>query len=313
LSSPHAASSSTVSAVSATTSSAGSRWLPVLSLMLGAASWGFLWYPFRIMQAGGLPAPIATFFAYAVMFGVGAVFLRHIWKEVPQRWRALLALAVASGITNVSYLVAVMEAEVVRIVLLFYLSPLWTVPLAHWWLGEKLTRAGYATMGLALAGAFVMLWRPDLGLPAPRNMYEWLGLVAGIAFATCNVLVRRFHETSAESKSMACGFGVALIALPVALIVKPDVAAWGPAAAPHVWLIVTVGIALLITSLSLQYGLSRVTANRAAVILLFELVVAAVAAHFLANETTRVTEWIGGAMIVGAGMIATLGDRRGHG
>jgi drug/metabolite transporter (DMT)-like permease len=52
--------------------------------------------------------------------------------------------------------------------------------------------------------------------------------------------------------------------------------------------------------LALQYGLSRMAANRAIVILLFELVVASVAAYFLAGETLAPRDWIGGAFIVAA-------------
>lgn len=277
--------------------------------MFGATSWGILWYPFRLMQSGGLPVMIATFLAYAVMFTVGAVVLRRIWREVIPHWQPLLYIAIASGTTNVAYLISIMQAEVVRIVLLFYLSTLWTVPISRWLLKEKLTSAGYATVALAMCGAFVMLWRPEVGLPAPRNPHEWLGLVAGVAFAMANVLVRRAAHVSPEAKSMAAGFGVAAIALPVALVLSPNVGTWITMAAPHAWLIVAVGLTLLLTSVTLQYGLSRVSANRAAVILLFELIIAAVAAHYLANEVTRLQDWIGGAMIVSAGMIATLGGR----
>ena len=51
------------------------------------------------------------------------------------------------------------------------------------------------------------------------------------------------------------------------------------------------------------------SANRAAVILLFELIVAATAAHYLAGEATRTMDWIGGAMIVSAGIFATFTGR----
>jgi len=61
-----------------------------------------------------------------------------------------------------------------------------------------------------------------------------------------------------------------------------------------------IGVALFGMSLALQYGLSRLPANRAIVILLFELVVAAVAAYVLAGEVMRPQDWIGGALIVAA-------------
>jgi len=67
-----------------------------------------------------------------------------------------------------------------------------------------------------------------------------------------------------------------------------------------------VGVVLISTSVALQYGLSQLTANRAAVILLFELIVAAIAAHYLANESSRLQDWLGGAMIVAAGLVTTI-------
>lgn len=286
--------------------------LPILGLLVGATAWGILWYPFRVMQTGGLAAPVATFLCYAVTVVLGAVILRKVWREFLPNLKWLIAIGLAAGVTNVSYLVAVMEAEVIRIVLLFYLAPLWTVPLAHWMLKEKLTAAGYATVAVAMTGAFVMLWRPELGLPAPRNAHEWLGLVAGVAFALSNVLVKRCVTASPEAKSLAGAIGVAMVALPVAIWQVPKIAEWPTLAAPHMLLIAVIGVVLLATSVALQYGLSKTSANRAAVILLFELIIAAIAAHYLADEVTRMQDWIGGAMIVGAGLIATMGGRHGH-
>ena len=52
-------------------------------------------------------------------------------------------------------------------------------------------------------------------------------------------------------------------------------------------LVACIGLALVGMGFALQYGLSRLPANRAIVILLFELPVAAVAAYALAGETLR--------------------------
>jgi drug/metabolite transporter (DMT)-like permease len=292
--------------------STNSPWLPTVSLLVGAASWGILWYPFRVMEATGLTAPVATVFCYCVSVTVGTLLVPRAWREFPANWRWLFVIGLTVGLSNVAFLIAIMQANVVRIVLLFYLAPLWTVPFALWILRERLTWAGYATVGLAMAGAIVMLWRPELGFPAPRDGDEMLGLFAGIMFALCNVLVKRAHMVTPQAKSLAGATGVALVAIPVALWLGPPLSAWPTLAAPNGWLILLVGAVLMMTSFTLQYGLSKLAANRAAVILLFELIVAAVAAHYLADETTRVSDWIGGAMIVSAGMIASLGGGKQH-
>ena len=284
--------------------------VPILAILLGATSWGILWYPFRVIEAAGLPSPVATLFAYAVAVLVGGTVFFHVWREFPRNGGWLLAIGLTAGITNVSYLVAIMQAEVVRIVLLFYLAPLWTVPLARLILRERLARSGYAVMLVALGGAVVMLWRPELGLPAPRNAYEWLGMMAGLAFAACNVLVKAARQVSPEAKSLAGCIGVLIVALPVALWIGPAMSAWTALAAPQFLLLVAVGVTLIATSIALQYGLTHLSANRAAVIMLFELIVAAIAAHYLAGEVTRVQDWVGGAMIVIAGLLATLAESR---
>ena len=237
------------------------------------------------------------------------VFYRA-WREFPRSAALLSAIALTAGITNVSYLIAIMQADVVRIVLLFYLAPLWTVPLARLILGERLTFSGMVVMLIAMSGAIVMLWRPELGFPAPRDGYEWLGLMAGFTFAACNVLVKAAHRASPEAKSLAGCVGVMVVALPVALILVPAVQTWPALAAPHAGILVAVGVMLIATSVTFQYGVTHLSANRAAVIMLFELIVAAVAAHYLAGEVTRGQDWIGGALIVAAGIFATVAESR---
>jgi len=284
--------------------------LPILAILLGATSWGILWYPFRVLEAAGLPSPITTLFAYAVAVAVGGVVFFRAWREFPGQAGWLLAIGLTAGLTNVSYLVAIMKADVMRIVLLFYLAPLWTIPLARLILGERLTRTGYMVMTVAMSGAVIMLWQPELGMPAPRNAYEWLGLAAGITFAACNVMVKAARHASPEAKSLAGCIGVLIIALPVAILAGPATSAWSSMAAAHFFLILALGVMLIATSVALQYGLSHLSANYAAVILLFELIVAAIAAHYLAGEITHAQEWVGGALIVSAGMLASLAESR---
>ena len=286
--------------------------MPVLAILLGATSWGIIWYPFRVMDAAGLPSPVATLVAYLVATITGGILLRHVWREFAPHARWLAAIGITAGVTNVAYLVSIMHAEVVRIALLFYLAPLWTIPLAHVVLQERLTRNGYAIMLIAFSGAVVMLWRPELGLPAPRNAYEWLGLAAGFTFALCNVLVKAAIGPSAAAKSLAGCIGVLLVASPVALMLVPGPTHWLTLAGPHALLLIALGVMLIATSVALQYGLTHLSANRAAVIMLFEIVVAAIAAHYLANEVTRGEDWIGGTIIVAAGMFATIAESRKH-
>jgi drug/metabolite transporter (DMT)-like permease len=217
---------------------------------------------------------------------------------------AALLMGLAMGWSNLGYVLGVLEGEVMRVLLLFYLAPLWTPPLARFILDERLDRRGFAVMALAFAGAMIMLWRPELGFPWPASRAEWLGLASGFLFALGNVMVRKLQDMTDVAKSIVIWAGVtvaALLHMPASKV--GAVQAWG-LAWDHGVLVAVMGVSIFAMSLALQYGLTRIPANRAIVILLFELVVAAVAAHYLAGERLRPQDWVGGALIIAATVVS---------
>jgi hypothetical protein len=114
----------------------------------------------------------------------------------PRAWRGFLSrhpqlwlLAAAAGLTNVGFNWAVTVGDVVRVVLLFYLMPAWSVLLAWPMLGERPTAAAAARLLLALAGVLVVLKTPERPGPAARAA-DWLALLGGFSFALTNILLR---------------------------------------------------------------------------------------------------------------------------
>ena len=282
---------------------------PTWGLLGGAALWGVVWYPYRLLAQAGLDGVWSTIFTYGLAFAAGlVVFPRAVATIRLSPFVLLMGLAI--GWSNLAYVLGVLEGEVMRVLLLFYLAPLWTVPLARILLGERLDAAGLGVMALALTGAMTMLWRPEIGLPWPASRAEWLGLAAGFLFALGNVLVRRLRHLGDAAKSIVIWGGVTLaglVHLPASKV--SAVVAWD-AAAGSAGLVLGIAASLFAMSLALQYGLSRMPANRAIVILLFELVVAAVAAYLLAGEMLRAQDWAGGTLIVAASLASAWMERR---
>ena len=275
---------------------------PVLapaSLLVAAATWGLVWYPYRLLELDGLSGSVSSLLTYAL----GALPLLFLVKG--RAWpgagdaRWLLAVALASGWTNLSYVLAVIHGEVMRVMLLFYLAPLWTVLFARLILGERAGGGGLAVIALSLAGAMVMLYRGQ-GLPLPVNDAEWLGLSSGIGFALTNVLTRKTRDIPIGMRSLWVFLGVTGMAAVFAAAEPDAMGAIVAVAAPNWLMMAGIALALLLATFTVQYGLSYVPANRAVVILLFELVVAALSSRWLAGEIMDAREWIGGAMIVAA-------------
>ncbi len=247
---------------------------------------------------------LATTLSYGIALILGVLLVGPVWRELRvARWWGIV-LMLCAGWTNFAYVMAVLEGEVMRVLLLFYLAPLWTVLFAHRLLQEKLNRYGYLVIALSLTGAMVMLWQPGLGMPLPQNRAEWLGLSAGMSFALVNVLVRRAQHISLNFKSASIWFGTALLTGALLLYqgnVQPQVAAITPGS----WLLLAlIGVAVCATSFSVQHGLTHLPANQAIVLFLSELVFAAVASYFLADEKMEPREILGAVLIVSASLLS---------
>jgi drug/metabolite transporter (DMT)-like permease len=275
---------------------------PVWALLVGAATWGIVWYPYRLLNAAGLDGAWSTVLTYGVALVIGSAIFPRAFASLKAMPALAIVMGAAIGWSNLAYVLAVIDGEVMRVLLLFYLAPLWTVPLARMLLGEKLNATGFVVMALAFTGAMVMLWHPQSGFPWPRDRSDWLGLAAGFLFALGNVLVRKLSQMGGAAKSIVIWAGVTLAGLVQVLFAGSDLTHAMGAASRGAPLVLGIGIALIAMSLALQYGLSRLPANRAIVILLFELVIAAIAAYVFAGELLRPLEWVGGGLIVAASL-----------
>lgn len=274
----------------------------IAALFTGALVWGLIWYPYRALQSLGLSGAASAVLTYGVaLIGAQLVFARAL-RQLRPSWM-LVWIGLAAGGCNLGYVLAMLHGEVMRVLLLFYVAPLWTVLLSRMLLGEHLTPAGAGVIGLSVAGAVTMLWHPELGAPWPDNAAEWTGLASGFLFALSNVLIRKTPDQPIEVKSSAVFLGVVVIGaaampfsggLPLAALLHADALV----------MLALLGGLLLVTNFVVQYGLTRTTANRAIVIFLSELVVAAASSWLLAGEAMGLKEWLGGAMIVGAGLFS---------
>ena len=273
----------------------------ILSLLAGALVWGVIWYPYRMLRDAGIDGIVASTATYVVAFVLGLFFFRRALTQFVPSW-TLFWLALASGGCNLGYVLATLNGEVVRVLLLFYLAPLWTVLLARVLLRERLNRFGALVIALSLLGAATMLWQPRIGLPLPRDLADWLGLGAGFAFALFNVLSRQAKGIGIELKAMVAFAGVVIVGI---FLIVIDRGQWQTPDMASTWIVLgLVGVVLLLINLVVQYGLARVAANRAIVIMLSEVGFAALSSWLLAGEIIGPREWLGGTMIVAASLFS---------
>jgi drug/metabolite transporter (DMT)-like permease len=281
--------------------------MPVLALMFNALVWGLSWWPFRQFQAAGLHPLWTTVCLYLLSLLAVSFSQRQAWREflgTPSLWLVMLA----AGLTNTAFNWGVALGDVLRVVLLFYLMPLWAVLLARLILGERLTLLAGLRMGLALGGAAFVLAPEGGGLPWPRSLADGLGLFGGFCFALNNVMLRREAARGAHARALAMFSGGVFVAGgAAAAMAGAGLVAWP--ALPHAgWLLPLAGMAVLfcLSNLSLQYGAGRLPANVTAIVMLIEVPVAALSALWLGGGQLDFKTAVGGACILAAALLSAL-------
>ena len=288
--------------------------LPVLALLFNAFVWGVSWWPFRFLHQHGLHPLWATALMYVLAVATLLV-LRPQVLQLARQHPALWLLALATGLTNVCFNWAVTVGDVVRVVLLFYLMPAWSVLLAWKVLGDVPTRMAVVRLALAFAGVVLVMLPSGTGLTrlaSDLSGADVLALTGGFTFAVTNVLLRRLYRVPGSARMLAMFGGGALMAtLGASAGMLAGIVAAPPALAPA-WVVVALALTLafLLGNYALQYGAARLAAGTTALVMLSEVLFASVSSWWLAAAELAPRTLVGGALIVLAALLATLPARR---
>ena len=281
-------------------------------LLFSASLWGLSWMPLKWFIAQGLSGPLVALITYGSV-GLLAVWLlwraRAAWRA---QWGLVLALLFVGGWANTSFVNALMLGDVVRVMFLFYLSPVWSV-LGGWlFLKERIPLTRWLAVAAAIVGLWMVLGGPGLGQAAPLA-FTWvdaLSLSAGFAFAANNVIARAAHRVPLRTKTFSVFIGCGLLSALATALGGPGLPQIVSAMGPLVWLaLLAYGFGwMLLATVTWQYGVSHLESSRAGVILLAELLVSVGTALAFGGESLTPLGWAGGALIATAALVEALGS-----
>lgn len=276
---------------------------PVLILFFSSIGWGLTWLPLKYLNGQGMEGPLLVLLA----FGAAGLLLMPVFFKQQVHWRGkihyLALIALFGGFANLAFQIALYEGDVIRVMILFYLLPVWSV-LGGWlFLGERIDAIRIVTVCGALAGAFLIL-----GGPAVFKTYpSWIDLLAigsGMAFAANNLVFRATQSVPVASKVTAMFAGCALLIGIYLLMTATAIPDYPPRT---LMLTMAYGIFwLTVITFGTQWGVTRLEAGRASIIIIMELVAAVVSANLLLGETMAAMELLGGTLVVGAVLVETF-------
>jgi drug/metabolite transporter (DMT)-like permease len=276
------------------------------ALVLNSLVWGLSWWPFRQLHGYGLHPLWATAVMY-LMIAAGLLLVHaKAWRgfaACPPLW----LLGVAAGLTNVGFNWAVTVGDVVRVVLLFYLMPAWSVIVAWALLGEKPTAASLLRLALAMSGVLVVLKTPDVAWPVPQGAADWLALGGGLSFAVTNSLLRKYGHTASGARMLAMFGGSGLMAAGAALAGMSLQGVPGPMLqAAGLPVLIGLSLAFVASNAALQYGAAKLAVGTTAIVMLTEILFASASSAVMGAAEFSPRILTGGGLIVLAALLAAL-------
>jgi drug/metabolite transporter (DMT)-like permease len=216
----------------------------------------------------------------------------HAFRSVGAAGVAVaLCVATASG----SFIAALNQTSVARVLFILALAPVIAAVLARVTLGEELTRRTIVAMGVALAGVAVMLGAPGEGSLAG----DGLAFLTALSFSVMIVITRWRHDVSMAPAT--CLSQAILVAVFLPFATPGDIGGGdlGWLAALGIGQI-GLGFALL------TVGARLIPAAQVGLITLLEIVLGPLWVWLALDERPSTLTLVGGAIVIAAIVIQTL-------
>jgi drug/metabolite transporter (DMT)-like permease len=285
--------------------------IPSIAIAVGAAFWGLYWIPIHGIEQAGVHA----FWTGPVIFGASSllfipiILLRmHIFIA---HWRSILIPGLLTGFAFALYIASLNLTDVVRAILLFYMSPLWSTLLGILVLKERLTTNRVVALLLAFGGLYIVLV-VDSGLPVPRNSGDWFALLSGLFWSVGSV--KLFQGGAHLILEKVTVFVIFALLMSLLLVIwhqgnlsgMPEISnlenAW-------YWVLIIALSMLPITYLTI-WPATVLSPGRVGMLLMVEVIVGVVSAAILTDEQFGVRELAGTVLIISAGVVEVLRQQK---
>lgn len=281
--------------------------LPSLAIAIGAVIWGLFWIPVRAIEQAGINAvwtgPI-IFASGAIIFLPAAIWRR---RNFSLRGNGLLSGGVLAGLAFALYAISLNLTDVVRALLLFYITPFWSTLLGIVVLKERLNINRVLALLFAFGGLVVVLGA-GVEFPWPREVGDWFALASGLCWSFASVRLFQVGGAQIFEKiflfvAFALGTSVILALLPFGI--ENTIPNTSTLVGVWPWIIAVAALMIPIAYLTI-WPASVLSPGRVGMLLMGEIVVGVASAAVLTDESFGVREMTGTILILSAAIIEVM-------
>lgn len=281
--------------------------LASLCIVLAGSLWGLYWVPVRVLAEAGLVGSSGSLVVVAIAFVLLLAALAVARPSLAGTDPLAVLANAAGGAAFMLYSVGLVEARISAVILLFYLTPVWTTLITAFVLRWPVPRLRYAVIALGLIGLVLVLGLHN-GLPVPHAVGEWLGLAAGALWSVASVgmRVRGAVPPLAGSTLFAAGALIAGGLLWAALPMAPGVPAISINAVALAWALAAALVWWIGSLLALVWAAARLEPARVGILLMSEVLVGVMSSALFAGEILTTSQIAGATLLVAAGVVDAL-------
>lgn len=276
----------------------------MLAVAVSGAAWGLFWIPLRALEAAGIEGvwAVALFYIVPLLVLSPLYFLRR--RQILGARLGLHLSGIVAGIALVLYAGSLVFTDVVRALLFFYLTPLWSTLLSRLVIREAITRDRWVTIILALSGLLIIL-RVDAGLSIELKSGDIMGLAAGVVWAVAAVCIKSEGEGKPVDVMLSYFMWGTVAAMALAMVPVdggqsfPD---FGAVLGTLYWFLPVVLILVIPPAIAVMWGASIISPGLLGVIFMTEITAGTITAAIWAEEPFGWRELIGVLLITAAGL-----------
>jgi drug/metabolite transporter (DMT)-like permease len=279
-----------------------------IALAISAGAWGIYWLPQRILEEGGLTGGWGTI--SQMIIGVILLLPIAIWRKTKGKTTGLeiplTGLLIGGGF--ICYALSFLLTDVVRALILFYMTPIWTTIFEILFLKKRPGLERVLTLSLALGGLWIVFSKQTV-IPLPENSGDWLALAGGALFSAGLVRLELIKTDGVFPIIFSFFFFGTIFNIIAGFLLKEYL---GPV--PPIEAFVSMALFLIIisvfyfipTGIVIFWSPSKLGAGLCSILFLSEIVVGVITSSILTNEPFGWREITGSSLIVIGGVLAVV-------
>ena len=277
---------------------------PNLTVVIACLFWGTYWIPLRWIDNSnnGSVWPICISFLLLSLILIKPLLRSFKTVFIHKNYYFFIGcLFAALGVSL--YCESLLRGEIAKVVVLFYLCPIWGTIFARFILNHSFTIKRIFSIILGIIGLEIIVGF-DKGIILPSTTVEWIALLAGLMWAMSMTLFNLANTTSGVEKTSLTAFLIPFVylflcfipggrnlAIPYSLLSIHPI---------YIWMILFAIIWLLPSILLTYFSVEVLDPGRINILLAFEVAVGFLSSALLTSEIIGFREYIGAIFVVSA-------------